>query len=132
MPHFPDLSAYSYDNRSTGLLNVGWLDGEHSYHKGPVASELVDRLREYCVAKTTAQMRGFHVCNLCHERVYQRYAEWCGQRRMLGSAEIRVTGASGQVYAAPDLIIHYVEQHEYRPPNEFLSALERHLDGQTS
>jgi hypothetical protein len=34
----------------------------------------------------------------------------------VGGAEIRVTGRDGIRYAAPDMIIHYVEAHGYRPP----------------
>jgi hypothetical protein len=39
-----------------------------------------------------------------------------------GSAEIRVVGV-GRVYAAPDLIGHYVEAHGYCPPEEFIAAV---------
>jgi hypothetical protein len=41
----------------------------------------------------------------------------------LGSAEIRVPGSGGRIYAAPDLIYHYVEAHGYRPPDEFVEAV---------
>jgi len=41
----------------------------------------------------------------------------------LGSAEIRVVGQDGTVYAAPDLIYHYVVVHDYRPPEEFIQAV---------
>ena len=30
---------------------------------------------------------------------------------------------SGVIYAAPTLIYHYVEVHEYKPPDEFIRAL---------
>lgn len=47
-----------------------------------------------------------------------------GQKHLLGSAEIRVTGASGRVYAAPDLIVHYIKDIGYLPPEEFIQAVE--------
>ncbi len=31
---------------------------------------------------------------------------------------------AGKVYAAPTLIYHYMKNHNYRPPNEFLEALD--------
>jgi hypothetical protein len=42
---------------------------------------------------------------------------------MLGYSEIRVIGPSGQSYAAPSLIYHYINQHRYKPPDVFLAAL---------
>ena len=40
----------------------------------------------------------------------------------LGSAEIRVFGREEGTYAAPDLIYHYVVDHHYLPPEEFIKA----------
>ena len=42
----------------------------------------------------------------------------------LGSAEIRVKGINGKIYAAPNLIYHYIKDCGYLPPREFLDALE--------
>src|SRR5262249_15003835 len=41
----------------------------------------------------------------------------------LGSAEILVFGKGGKIYAAPNMIYHYVTVHHYKPPDEFLQAL---------
>lgn len=45
-------------------------------------------------------------------------------RLLLGSGEIRVFNSAGDVFAAPNLIYHYILQHHYRPPDEFLRAVE--------
>ncbi len=42
---------------------------------------------------------------------------------VVGSAEIRVQGPRGDRYAAPDMIIHYVEAHGYRPPDDFVAGV---------
>jgi len=42
---------------------------------------------------------------------------------MLGYSEIRVNGPSGQSYAAPCLIYHYINERGYKPPDVFLPAL---------
>ena len=34
-----------------------------------------------------------------------------------------MAGATGRVYAAPTLIWHYVTEHGYRPPDEFIDAV---------
>jgi hypothetical protein len=41
----------------------------------------------------------------------------------LGTGELWVTGDKGVIYAAPTLIVHYVEDHGYVPPAAFVSAL---------
>ena len=46
-----------------------------------------------------------------------------GKAKRLGSAEIRVFGADGSVYAAPTLLYHYVSVHHYKPPDEFMRAM---------
>ncbi len=44
-------------------------------------------------------------------------------RLELGSAQIRVFGDRGQIYAAPNMLFHYVTAHHYKPPDEFIQAL---------
>ena len=46
-----------------------------------------------------------------------------GVKLELGSAEIRVFGDGGKIYAAPNLIYHYMIHHGYHPPREFFRAL---------
>jgi hypothetical protein len=45
---------------------------------------------------------------------------WAEQR--WGNGEIRVPG-DGVVFAAPVLIIHSIEGHDYLPPDQFLKAV---------
>ena len=40
-----------------------------------------------------------------------------------GNGEIRVTDRSGVTYVAPVLIRHYVSEHEYVPPRQFIDAV---------
>jgi hypothetical protein len=46
-----------------------------------------------------------------------------GGEFVVGGAEIRVEGATGTRYASPDMIIHYVEEHGYRPPDDFIQGV---------
>jgi hypothetical protein len=41
----------------------------------------------------------------------------------IGSAEIRVFGERGAIYAAPTLIYHYVLEHRYKLPDDFVRGL---------
>ena len=48
---------------------------------------------------------------------------------VVGGAEIRVRGTTGIVRAAPDMILHYVEAHGYRPPDDFIEAVTASTEG---
>src|SRR5207253_72063 len=65
--------------------------------------------------------RGLYYCHICGRRT--RYHEFEGKLVELGSAEIRVFSNDGIIYAAPNLIFHYVAAHEYDPPEEFKQAV---------
>ena len=42
---------------------------------------------------------------------------------MLGAGEIRSFSKRGAIFAAPNLIFHYVAVHNYNPPEEFIESL---------
>jgi hypothetical protein len=133
--YFPDLAPYEYGNEAhPGVVHVGWLDGEHSFSKGIVERRLVEKLKAL-VASPVELYRGKHICEVCvqpdgleQRRLPHRvvldpdcsWVRWAEQR--WGNGEIRVPG-EGVVYAAPVLILHYVEEHDYLPPDGFLKAL---------
>jgi hypothetical protein len=130
--YYPDLSPYEY-LRSTKekALNVGWLDRRRSFPTGKVESVLLLKLGHLCKTRVNG-MRGFHVCDCCEVSSDVNASwEWFlsakivvdGVAVSLGSAEIRVHGMDGTVYAAPNLIYHYIAKHDYLPPEEFLHAL---------
>ena len=108
--YFPDLSQYTYLGLDPSVLNVGWLDAQHPFQRGKAPSQFVDRLRTL-VHNSVHQTRGFHQCSFCTDPTAR------------GSAEILVTGETGARYAAPTLILHYVEAHKYLPPAEFIAAV---------
>lgn len=76
------------------------------------------------------ESRGIHLCEFC-EPTSRIFAERKGQQMYLGSSEIRVWSKTGEVYAAPNLIFHYVNTHRYKPPDEFLRALEEGISPST-
>jgi hypothetical protein len=124
MPYFPDLSKYSYapfTNISLGnLTNVGWLDLLKPYPKGKIDEQLLDKIFFLCSSPVN-KTRGWHRCPFCGEfPVIVRRNE---KELVLGDAEIRLQGEGGVQFAAPTLIYHYIQAHEYLPPDVFLSAL---------
>ncbi|MGX2996276.1 DUF7919 family protein [Streptomyces sp. JNUCC 64] len=122
MTHYPDLSPYSYEEGDGLPLNVGWLGAGRAYARGVVDDRVVDALRMLS-ATYENQMRGVHFCEFCAvDRPTVLGGPDLATTVWLGSAEIRVTGADGTAYAAPNLVIHYITDHLYRPPEEFCRA----------
>lgn len=131
MTYYQDLTPYEYspdplvDPRP---LNVGWLSREMPFEKGVTSQQFKDRLLEFCSDELVINiMRGFHACEFCN----LSYEQWADKRNKpgeknhwasIGDGEIRVLGKSA-VYAAPSLIYHYVIDHQYKPPDEFVEAV---------
>lgn len=138
MTYFPDYSPYAYGHGShPGVVHVGWLDNIHPYPKGTVDARLIGKMKS--LARNPVELyRGKHICELCAEprglvktippnRCIDpngSWWQWASQRWSNG--EIRVSG-EGVVFAAPVLIVHYIEAHGYLPPAEFLRAVEHAL-----
>jgi hypothetical protein len=126
MAYYADLTPYEYEPDEPGIINVGWLSVEQSFQRGPVPYIFAVELER--LAKNPVTLcRGFHYCEFCKPpeglRAFgQNYLDvWAIPRR--GNGEVRVTAASGIVYAAPSLIWHYVVEHQYQPPQEFIRAV---------
>ncbi|GAA2284924.1 hypothetical protein GCM10010415_63560 [Streptomyces atrovirens] len=125
MTYYPDLTRYSYDESDQEMLNVGWLAPEHDYRTGVVDERVVDALKVLSAAYDN-QMRGIHHCEFCDvDRPVVLGGPAMDTEVWLGSAEIRVRGADGTLYAAPNLVIHYMTEHHYCPPEEFCRAATR-------
>jgi hypothetical protein len=128
MSYFPDLSPYAYGHGShPGVLHIGWLDGVHEYRKGIVSPRLIEKMKKMASAPVELY-RGFHICELCTPPTKVRQATddavwWRWAKSRAGNGEIRVERGN-ITYAAPVLIVHYIEEHGYLPPQDFLQAVE--------
>jgi hypothetical protein len=119
--YFKDLTPYSYSTSHIAeALNVGWLESAHTFPTGAVSPHLLTRLKHLAVEAPVRQMRGSHQCGFCAQK--EIAITIAGRHRILGCAEIWVPGKEW-VYAAPDLIVHYIESHAYLPPVEFLVSV---------
>lgn len=123
MSYFEDLSDYRYfvGGFRAGTVNIGWLEDGHAFNTAPPENQILDLLWEFCRVSVT-QARGYHMCDLCAPPKLV-VARRSGREIHLGCAEIRVF-AGHRIYAAPNLIYHYVRTHHYRPPEEFIRAIE--------
>lgn len=106
MTYFPDLTPYVYFRSPGKGKNIGWLDVEHQFPTGNVAPEVLRELRAIQPRNLT---KGFEFCPLC--------------RNARGNGEIHIYTSPGVFYASPVLIVHYIETHDYLPPQEFIDAV---------
>ena len=143
--YLPDTVPQGVD-----LLTVGWLEPGHEFptvgadglgqdpdqHWGsdldsdsdadpaldPVFwQNLITLAADHAVALT----RGVHGCRFRHlfEADFQYGAVYGTRLLYLGSAEIRVVAADGRRLTAPTLVVHYIRDHCYRPPELFVEAV---------
>jgi len=121
--YFPDLTPYRYTGCDGNFLNIGWLERGQAFPVGKCPASFVEQLFQLCRHPVTL-CRGFHSCDLCSpvERdmlvIHQS-----GTNLWLGSGEVEAAGADGTRYRAPTLIYHYVTEHGYLPPQEFIEAV---------
>jgi hypothetical protein len=125
---FADLTPYEYGYAMprSNVLNVGWLARGHAFPVGAVPATLVHALRR--LARSPENLyRGYHSCEFCPEppvvvsSTGKRVSNPPGET--MGNGEIRVAGLEGVVYVAPVLVAHYIEVHNYRPPEAFIQAV---------
>jgi hypothetical protein len=110
---FHDLTPYTYfhpEEEAPGTINIGWLDRVHAFPTGETNEAFRINLEILCQWRVK-QTRGFHRCSFCK-----------GRERPASSSEMRVAG-NGKTYAAPSLVYHYVVEHGYLPPDEFIAAV---------
>jgi hypothetical protein len=120
----PDLADYDYLPTfwRPGTKAVGWLAAGHDFPTASPAKDTLDLLWLYC-SISVARTRGGHFCDLCPEVCTPHIERRNDKRLLLGTAEIRAFADDGRIYAAPNLIYHYIAVHQYKPPDEFLWAL---------
>lgn len=132
--YYKDLTPYRYGEQPADALNVGWLDIAEPYDRGPVPEGFAGCLDRPIEKARTNLTRGSHACPFCLAEIRdsatapldgKAVIAALRERAALGNGEIVVTGADGVCLAAPVLVLHYVEQHGYRPPAVFVEAVMR-------
>ena len=127
--HISDGSPYTDGPVPSDVraVAIGWLDASHPYPSGSVDDDFVADLFDACRAHATTRTRGWHQCPLCpaeaRKTVGGTEAVRDGESVLLGDAEIRVVATDGTWLSAPTLVLHYVTDHAYLPPPEFIEAV---------
>lgn len=118
MSDFEDLSKYEYRRRpgEKASLNVGWISSDSGFKTGDTPKMVLDRLQILSNLRVNGT-RGINGCSLCNTMIVKNKFD-----QLLGSAEIRVYG-EGEFFSSPDLIVHYIENHRYSPPDIFIRSV---------
>ena len=64
--------------------------------------------------------RGIHTCTLCGKGLPQ--FQWRDQTIQLKGHGHYLVRVEKTVYIAPELLLHYISEHRYCPPQEFVHA----------
>jgi hypothetical protein len=112
---------------------VGWL-GSTVPTTGPVPDECIVRLldaykRGLCLSDGWL---GWHNCEICTTEgewypggQIGPVVRWKGEELRLYGHGHQLVEHEGRVYVCPALVLHYILDHGYRPPDEFVLAVVR-------
>lgn len=124
MTYYADLSPYEYLGGQPPMLNVGWLGNASGFPIGVVAPDIVETLIRLAESQDNIT-RGVHFCEFCSTESPIRLPARNDRGFVsLGMGEIHVRDSQGNAFSAPSLIIHYILEHKYFPPQIFLAAIE--------
>lgn len=111
------------------LLAVGWL-GNQVPSSGPVPDKVIEFLFDAYEDKRILSdgYMGFHVCEVCIARrvkVILPTVKWKNRSLRLYGHGHHLIQYEKKVYMCPALILHYILDHGYQPPSEFMEAIEK-------
>jgi hypothetical protein len=103
---------------------VGWLDVTEPYTRGPVTRSFFETLVGLLVEPWQPfAAGGGHRCQGCRFSGGPGQLHFAGVTIAIGSSNVFVPGTD-VIYAAPSLVAHYIDAHEYQPPEELIRAVE--------
>jgi len=114
---FSDMGTACMIAHGDHVRAIGWLSDQHPFPTGDTPPEFLTRLNEFCrrwydglepLAWTWRAFLGAHDCELC------------GRSKASGNIGVP---AGSVLFAAPQLVAHYVESHRYAPPADFVTAV---------
>ena len=118
MTYYPDLSEHTMVASGFHVRAIGWLDDKHAFPVGIAPAEFTDKLGRIIETETflglyengsiIPKFFGFHTCELCHNYDH-------GDDIVVPSNQV--------MYVAPKMILHYITEHGYLPPKQFIDAV---------
>lgn len=125
MTYFRDQTSCGYFEckEPEKLIAVGWLDSAEPFSQGPVSAEFFRKLAELLVSPwQPAVAVGRHECPFCRFSGGPATIRFGDLGIQLGVCNVFIP-ANGFLYAAPSLILHYIDSHGYSPLDDFQRAV---------
>ncbi|HEY1081504.1 MAG TPA: hypothetical protein VGE29_04540 [Prosthecobacter sp.] len=111
--YFDDLSHDSYLGECRYVRSIAWLGTGHRFTIGAPPADLVPLLNQHLRNPWSVfAAAGTHNCEFCE-----------AEGRVHRDARNLFIPSPDTVYFAPGMIVHYIEQHGYLPPQAFIEAV---------
>jgi len=124
--YFSDMGTVTMVAEGPHVRAVGWLDAAHAFPTGSVDPRVLDRIRAFANAwgESTTVLEwpvfcGFHECDLCETE-----EDASGSLGVVASGNFGVVDGE-TLFVCPEMIAHYIADHRYLPPQEFITAILR-------
>ncbi len=117
-----DLTEFTPGTR---LLAVGWLERGHPYVRGTLGNDVFNRLMDLATDPWQpggAIAAGRHRCDLCLFTGGPGVVSTRDRTVQIGQLNLFIPG-EGVTYVAPSTVVHYMDAHEYLPPDAFQRAV---------
>jgi hypothetical protein len=115
MTWFPDMGTTAMIDEGDHIRAAGRLSATHQFDEGDVSAEFLTRLKEFAKRSCeSTEALGWGICMGPH------CCDICG--RFMAAGNFGVPSGS-LLFVAPEMIVHYVDEHRYRPPEEFIEAV---------
>jgi hypothetical protein len=130
------------------VQTIGWLDKDHDFKKGKVDREFIDTLKQIIVCGDSPPcqayvngIKGYYSCPICSQiasilihdgsvlissgygMLLDEYND--EEINILGHGEVWIPNSNkkGCFFATYDLIYHYIVDHQYYPPEDFIKSV---------
>ena len=114
--YYPDLSPWHGYQLDGAFKSIGWISKDHPFQKSELTPEVLSALRAYMKEPVSFWMAcGVHRCEFCPPAGPWTWNNTSNREIWVPTIDV--------LYVAPVLILHYVEIHQYKPPDEFIDAL---------
>lgn len=144
--YYEDLTHYRIGNKLYSIiLNIGWIDINYPFPTGNVSVELINKLLELTLFNLDqhpmADKYGLHThpkgiivhtmhmmgspfeCPFCNKEI--EIKDLNKRIMVLGKNEMCLPSYNSNItYNFPTLLYHYISEHHYLPPIEFLKSLD--------
>ena len=107
------------------LIAVGYLAQGEPFSRGPIGEVFVGALLDLLLDPWQPSVAaGFHRCEFCWVSGGPQRLQYADRSIPLGASNLYVPH-EGKIFVSPSLIAHYVDAHEYAPPQVFQEAVLR-------